>query len=46
MVNNVNLKRLSDKDRLILLKYTNACTDIGGNGCSILNNHGKKEKLN
>lgn len=27
--------RLTDRDKLILSKYTNICTDLHGNGCSI-----------
>ncbi len=38
--------KLTEKDKLVLLKHINVCTDIGGYGCSIMKAKEVNFKLN
>ena len=38
--------KLTEKDKLMLLKYLNVCTDLNGHGCNIIDLKKESSKLN
>ena len=38
--------KLTEKDKLVLLKHLNTCTDVGGYGCNIIKSKEANLKIN